>query len=168
MFRTLKHSGHTLPSKATRVSHSLNPLQKGRGARSGLCGAVRDMVNHESLVKDAIIYATQHGLVYGLGPPHPEVGVVHAPLSVLPVIFPRGRFVQAKKVMPLFNELIDRVSQDEPFLEETLAAAAREDEFTARLLQAPCALAPLSGLTRHSSSPPGPTGTPIGLGDSSF
>ncbi|MEW5313017.1 MAG: hypothetical protein WDW38_004612 [Sanguina aurantia] len=91
----------------------------------------------DELVKDSVVWANQHGLVVALNSKEasvPELAVVHAPLSALPVSFPRERFLQAKAVMPLFNELVDAVARDERYLEATLESAARFDEFTARLL----------------------------------
>lgn len=41
---------------------------------------------------------------------------------------------QAKAAMTVFNTLIDRVAADEAYLAATLANAAQQDEFTARLL----------------------------------
>lgn len=65
---------------------------------------------------------------------NPDMAIIHAPLSCLPVSFPKDRFLQAKAVMPLFNRLVDRVAADEEYLEKTLSAAAQFDDFTHRLL----------------------------------
>ncbi|GAX73563.1 hypothetical protein CEUSTIGMA_g1014.t1 [Chlamydomonas eustigma] len=92
----------------------------------------------ESIVQDAIVWANQHGLVVALKDKafvNPECATVHVPLAALPVAFPEERFLQAKAVMPLFNRVIDRVAADEAYLERTLAAAAKFDDFTRRLLQ---------------------------------
>ncbi|GBF95516.1 glutathione synthetase [Raphidocelis subcapitata] len=90
-----------------------------------------------SLADDAIVWASQHGLVVGLGAPPasaPACALVHAPLSVLPVAFPEARFEQAVGCMQLFSGLVDAVARDEDYLEQTLAQAAAFDDFTARLL----------------------------------
>jgi hypothetical protein len=42
---------------------------------------------------------------------------------------------QAKAAMPLFNQLVDAVAADEAYLTTTLAPAAAQDSFTARLLR---------------------------------
>ena len=55
---------------------------------------------------------------------------VHAPLSVLPVPFPRASFEKAKAAMRIFNRLIDRVSRDGAYLKATLQAASEFDDFT--------------------------------------
>eukprot|EP00798_Chlamydomonas_sp_ICE-L_P025589 gene25589-11242_t len=84
----------------------------------------------EQLVEDAVVWANQHGLDFV----HPEKAVIHAPVALSPVEFPKARFLQAKRLMPLLNTLVDRVAADEAYLETTLYQAAKYDEFTARLL----------------------------------
>lgn len=91
-----------------------------------------------ALVQDMVTWSNQHGLVVALKDPaytNPEMAVIHAPLACMPVPFPRQRFLQAKAVMPIFNQMVDRVASDEAYLENTLAAAATFDEFTKQLLQ---------------------------------
>ncbi len=66
----------------------------------------------------------------GLGDDGRPRAAVHAPISVLPVPFPRDSFEKAKKAMQIFNTLIDRVSRDGAYLRSTLRAAAEFDEFT--------------------------------------
>ncbi|KXZ48946.1 hypothetical protein GPECTOR_24g236 [Gonium pectorale] len=65
---------------------------------------------------------------------NPDFAVIHAPLSLLPVPYPRARFELAQKVQPLFNSLVDAVAADEAYLEAVLRPAAAHDAFTARLL----------------------------------
>lgn len=89
------------------------------------------------LVDDAVVWANQHGLVVALKDPafvNPEAAIIHAPLALTPVPYPRARFELAQKVMPLFNSLVDAVAADEPYLRRVLGAAAQHDAFTARLL----------------------------------
>lgn len=58
-----------------------------------------------------------------------------APLSLLPNPYPATAFANAQKLAPLFNELVELVSRDAAFLEETLGGAvADSDPFTAHLL----------------------------------
>ena len=69
--------------------------------------------------------------VVGLGRDDvPSVGIVHAPLAVMPMPFPRASFMKAKRAATVFNKLIDRVSLDAQYLQSTLAAAAKFDHFT--------------------------------------
>lgn len=51
----------------------------------------------------------------------PGVGLVHAPISLLPTLFPESCWKQACEVAPIFNELIDRVSLDAEFIQESLS-----------------------------------------------
>ena len=59
-----------------------------------------------------------------------------APMSLLPNAYPKEAFAQAQMVAPAFNELVDRVSRDADFLEETLGGGVSDtDPFTAKILQ---------------------------------
>ena len=71
----------------------------------------------------------------GLGDESRPRAAVHAPISVLPVPFPRDSFEKAKKAMQIFNTLIDRVSRDGAYLRSTLRAAAEYDDFTVSFTQ---------------------------------
>lgn len=88
----------------------------------------------QELVDLAVVWASQHGLIVGAGIADKPLATIHAPLTVLPTQFPRGSFAKAKAAMQLFNTLIDRVSQDEEYLQTTLRPAAEYDDFTAKLL----------------------------------
>ncbi|GAQ79430.1 glutathione synthetase [Klebsormidium nitens] len=92
-----------------------------------------------ALVQDALIWCSLHGLLVGdkdgkNSGVTPGVGLVHAPVSLLPTPFPRPLFEQAVEVAPIFNELVDKVSQDSEFLFSTLERARKTDSFTAGLL----------------------------------
>lgn len=132
--------------------------------------ALDDPAALEALVEDAVVWASQHGLVRGIGcwaerlyegqscrhvaapnhhclpPPNrqlrslaqlvgaglaePACAAVHAPLALLPVPYPRATFLRAKAAALAFNAMVDAVARDEAYLQEVLAAAAQEDEFT--------------------------------------
>ena len=64
---------------------------------------------------------------------------MHAPVSVLPVPFPRESFEKAKAAMQIFNKLIDRVSRDGAYLRNTLQAASNFDDFTVSTTSSPIA-----------------------------
>ena len=58
-----------------------------------------------------------------------------APMSLLPNAYPKEAFAQAKSVATAFNELVDRVSRDSEFLEQTLGGGVAEhDLFTSKIL----------------------------------
>jgi glutathione synthetase len=59
-----------------------------------------------------------------------------APMSLLPNAYPQKAFAQAVEVAPAFNELVDRVSRDAVFLEETLGGGVSlMDPYTAKILK---------------------------------
>ncbi|KAI5081753.1 hypothetical protein GOP47_0001496 [Adiantum capillus-veneris] len=64
----------------------------------------------------------------------PGTGLVHAPLSLLPSSFYTRHFKQAVELGPLFNKLVDDISRDDKFLQESLSRTREADAFTARLL----------------------------------
>jgi len=51
----------------------------------------------------------------------PGVGLVHAPIALLPMPFPQKQWRQASELAPIFNELVDRVSLDTDFLQHSLS-----------------------------------------------
>ncbi|NWZ89571.1 GSHB synthetase, partial [Nesospiza acunhae] len=61
--------------------------------------------------------------------------VNYAPFTLLPSAVPRALFEQAYAVQQDFNLLVDAVSQNKEFLEQTLASAIKVDDFTARLFR---------------------------------
>ena len=68
--------------------------------------------------------------VVGLGLEDPACAVCHAPLTVLPTPFPSDSFAKAKRAMTVFNYVMDSVSRDADYLQQTLKAAAQHDDFT--------------------------------------
>ncbi|KAL7205085.1 hypothetical protein ACSBR2_018078 [Camellia fascicularis] len=93
----------------------------------------------QSLVYDSLVWSSLHGLVVGdknvqRSGTVPGVGMVHAPFSLLPMSFPESQWRQACELAPIFNELVDRVSLDANFLQESLSRTKKADAFTSRLL----------------------------------
>ncbi|CAN1232850.1 Glutathione synthetase, chloroplastic [Linum perenne] len=95
------------------------------------------------MVYDALVWSSLHGLVVGdrsvqvcslRSGTVPGVGMVHAPISLLPTAFPESQWKLACEVAPIFNELVDRVSLDGKFLQESLSRTKKVDGFTSRLL----------------------------------
>ena len=58
-----------------------------------------------------------------------------APISLLPNAFPRSEFERVQKVGPVFNILVEKISQNEKFLQDTLEGVVEADPFTAKLLE---------------------------------
>ncbi|XP_021278111.1 glutathione synthetase, chloroplastic [Herrania umbratica] len=88
---------------------------------------------------DALVWSSLHGLVVGdrnfqRSGQVPGVGMVHAPIALLPMSFPKSHWKQACELAPIFNELIDRISLDGKFLQDSLSRTKKVDAFTSRLL----------------------------------
>ncbi|PSS10160.1 Glutathione synthetase [Actinidia chinensis var. chinensis] len=93
----------------------------------------------QSMVYDALVWSSLHGLVVGdrniqRSGKVPGVGMVHAPFALLPMSFPESHWRQACELAPIFNELVDRVSLDGEFLQDSLSRTKKVDAFTSRLL----------------------------------
>lgn len=125
------------PSRRTSTSNNNRySLYTMSSKQSSLLDDVAaDPVTITNLVEDAIAWCSQHGLVYGAGLSDLPVATVPAPVSLLPVAYPRATFEKAKRAATAFNTMIDAVSRDDDYLQTTLRSAARHDDFTARLLQ---------------------------------
>ncbi|XP_068497955.1 glutathione synthetase, chloroplastic-like [Phaseolus vulgaris] len=96
-----------------------------------------------TIAYDALVWSSLHGLVVGDYSSQgsgsvPGVGLVHAPFALLPTPFPQNQWRQASELAPIFNELVDRVSLDAPFLQHALSRTKEADEFTSRLLDIHC------------------------------
>ncbi|GAB2292238.1 Glutathione synthetase [Dionaea muscipula] len=63
---------------------------------------------------DVVNYLQRSGTV-------PAVGMVHAPFSLRLMPFPESHWNQACELAPTFNELIDRVSLDGKFFQDSLS-----------------------------------------------
>ncbi|VVB15268.1 unnamed protein product [Arabis nemorensis] len=93
----------------------------------------------QKLVFDALVWSSLHGLVVGdktyqKSGKVPGVGMMHAPIALLPTPFPEIYWKQACDVAPIFNELVDRVSLDGKFIQDSLSRTKKVDIFTSRLL----------------------------------
>uniref|UniRef100_A0A0E0RFN2 Glutathione synthetase n=1 Tax=Oryza rufipogon TaxID=4529 RepID=A0A0E0RFN2_ORYRU len=129
------------PARCAAAVGTAAPKVEGGGRRSSEQGqlAVAPARLVDELVEEALVWSSQHGLVVG-DKNHPRsgkapgVGLLHAPFALLPMSFSKVYWDQAVELAPLFNELVDRVSLDGDFLQETLARTKEVDSFTGRLL----------------------------------
>jgi hypothetical protein len=87
----------------------------------------------------ATTYALAHGLLYlpvaDVQPPAPA-SAIHAPFTLFPTLFPRSKFLLAKKLQPLYNVLYARIAADEKFLDEVMGSVdgiGKTDRFTGQL-----------------------------------
>lgn len=137
------HSRRTLGTRSlnkfsTRIYCQMAAPLREHGAQdreSLLEGIVHDSAALIDLVEDAVSWCNHHGLVYGAGISDLPVATVPAPISLIPVPFPKKSFLGAKRAATAFNTLADAVSRDDEYLHRVLAPAARYDPFTARLLE---------------------------------
>ncbi|KAG0243011.1 hypothetical protein BGX31_011327 [Mortierella sp. GBA43] len=89
----------------------------------------------------ALDFALSHGLVIRPPPPTSKdsntivaaEGVINAPVSLFPTPFPRNAFNNAIKIQPLFNQLVQDISEDDAFLKEVMESLSSVDEFVKRL-----------------------------------
>lgn len=93
----------------------------------------------QRLIYDSLVWSSLHGLLVGdksvkRSGTVPGVGMVHAPFALLPMSFPESHWRQACDLAPIFNELVDCVSLDAEFIQETLSRTKKVDTFTSRLL----------------------------------
>ncbi|EJU03074.1 glutathione synthase [Dacryopinax primogenitus] len=84
-------------------------------------------------------WAMSHGLVYRPpanppSEPHPSTSrVIHAPFTLFPSPLPRTLYELGRKLQPLYNALYARVALDVPWLEKTMGAVAKVDDFQLQL-----------------------------------
>ncbi|CAI7801155.1 unnamed protein product [Closterium sp. NIES-53] len=94
----------------------------------------------QGMVDESLVWSSLNGLVVGDQTVEdsgsvPGSGLIPAPVTLLPTPFPAHHFHRAMELAPLFNALVDAVSQDSDFLQSTLTSAGRSDSFTAGLLR---------------------------------
>ncbi|XP_042518440.1 glutathione synthetase, chloroplastic-like [Macadamia integrifolia] len=146
----LQKSHGTMKSESSSFSSSYVNLDSGKcgeektldwSSTTSMIYDLRDINPDlfQQLVYDALVWSSLHGLVVGDKSVQrsgmvPGLGLVHAPFALLPTFFPQIHWQQACELAPLFNELIDRVSLDGKFLQESLSRTKKVDAFTSRLL----------------------------------
>ncbi|XP_072259299.1 glutathione synthetase [Pyxicephalus adspersus] len=99
-----------------------------------------DVFSKPQLLKEVAPIAVDTALLQGVimrtkESPNSSDVVNFAPFTLLPSPVPRSLFEQAKSVQEDFNLLVDRLSQNPTFLEQTLASAMKVDDFIERLFK---------------------------------
>ncbi|VVA12758.1 Hypothetical predicted protein [Prunus dulcis] len=135
--RIMAQPSQVLPLQGGKVE--VGETQEGSGTRPLLDFHGIDQELVEKIVYDALVWSCLHGLVVGdksvqRSGKVPGVGMVHAPFALLPMPFPESHWKQACELAPIFNELVDRVSLDAKFLQDSLSRTKKADAFTSRLL----------------------------------
>jgi glutathione synthetase len=91
----------------------------------------------EQLAAQATSYASANGVQVEKKHAETTKGTYFecAPMSLLPNAYPRSAFDQAQTLAPAFNLLVDRISRNGDFLQQTLGGGVADaDPFTAKLL----------------------------------
>ncbi|XP_010550964.1 PREDICTED: glutathione synthetase, chloroplastic [Tarenaya hassleriana] len=132
------------PRNLSTHLRNLTPLRSGRALEMELQKPVFEVDRFDDelvqkMVYDALVWSSLHGLVVGdrgseKSGKVPGIGLVHAPFALLPTPFPESHWKQACDVAPIFNELVDRVSLDGQFIQDSLSRTKKVDAFTSRLL----------------------------------
>ncbi|XP_054029644.1 glutathione synthetase [Dryobates pubescens] len=99
-----------------------------------------DVLRDAPAIREAAAVAVDAALLQGVlmrteGEPNASDVVNFAPFTLLPSPVPRALFQQAYAVQQDFNLLVDAISQNKEFLEQTLASTIKADDFTARLFR---------------------------------
>ncbi|XP_053705678.1 glutathione synthetase-like [Synchiropus splendidus] len=103
-------------------------------------GTAAEVLDNPQLVQDLAADAKDLALLKGLlmrtyEAPNASELVTYVPFTLFPTPLPKALYHQAVAVQPLFNTLVDKISQDSDFLQEALASTIAVDEFTARLFR---------------------------------
>lgn len=115
----------SLVSPLNGIKVGVRETQEGSSTRPiNVDGIDQELV--EKMVYDALVWSSINGLVVGdrsvqRSSTVPGVGMVHAPFALLPMPFPESQLKQAYELAPIFNELVDRVSLDAKFLQDSLS-----------------------------------------------
>ncbi|RMB95600.1 hypothetical protein DUI87_27710 [Hirundo rustica rustica] len=105
-----------------------------------MAAAWQDVLRDAAAVREAAAVAVDAALLAGVlmrtgEQPHASDVVNYAPFTLLPSAVPQDLFEQAYAVQQDFNLLVDAISQNKEFLEQTLASTIKVDDFTARLFR---------------------------------
>ncbi|XP_004135633.1 glutathione synthetase, chloroplastic [Cucumis sativus] len=129
-------SSQVLPLKCSKAGE-FDTQAKSLRTMADVHGIDRELL--QEMVYDALVWSSLHGLVVGdksvkRSGEVPGVGLSHSPIALLPGLFPGTHWNQACELSSIFNELVDRVSMDGKFLQESLSRTKKGDAFTSRLL----------------------------------
>eukprot|EP01063_Lacrimia_lanifica_P007851 TRINITY_DN15033_c0_g1_i2.p1 TRINITY_DN15033_c0_g1~~TRINITY_DN15033_c0_g1_i2.p1 ORF type:complete len:485 (+),score=177.56 TRINITY_DN15033_c0_g1_i2:76-1530(+) len=92
--------------------------------------AVNAALLSKEAVERAVLFCVTNGITTAT-----KDGFHHCPVMAAPTPFPKKQFERARAAQPAFNKLVDGVSRDFAFLEETLGATAKADPFTGKLYE---------------------------------
>ncbi|XP_058418827.1 glutathione synthetase isoform X3 [Diceros bicornis minor] len=101
---------------------------------TGWGSLLQDEQQLEELARQAVDRALAEGVLLRTAREPSSSNVVsYAPFTLFPSLVPSALLEQAYAVQMDFNLLVDAVSQDAAFLEQTLSSTIKRDDYTARL-----------------------------------
>ncbi|XP_029772671.1 glutathione synthetase [Suricata suricatta] len=101
---------------------------------TGWGSLLQDEQQLEELARQAVDRALAEGVLLRTSQEPSSSDVVsYAPFTLFPSLVPSSLLEQAYAVQMDFNMLVDAVSQNAAFLEQTLSSTIKRDNFTARL-----------------------------------
>jgi len=86
----------------------------------------------EMLMREANDWAVAHGLL--MAHKTADGQFEHAPISLEATPYPQQQYIRAVQLAPVFNTLVENISQQPEWLLETLAPVEGHDKFTSQLL----------------------------------
>ncbi|XP_060914352.1 glutathione synthetase [Labrus mixtus] len=103
-------------------------------------GIQEDVMLNTALIKELADVAKDEALLQGVlmrikETPNSSELATYAPFTLFPTPVPKAVFLQALAVQTHYNTLVDKISQDPDFLQESLASTVAVDDFTARLFR---------------------------------
>lgn len=103
-------------------------------------GIPDEVMMNAALIKELADVAKDAALLQGVlmrikETPNSSELVTYAPFTLFPTPVPKAVFLQALAVQTHYNTLVDKISQDQDFLQEALASTVEVDDFTARLFR---------------------------------
>ncbi|KAI3794567.1 hypothetical protein L1987_37199 [Smallanthus sonchifolius] len=111
----LKSSTNSPPKCRSSSIHEIKTNKSTNPLKTAMSNPHTELL--QKLVHDALVWSSLYGLVVGdrsveRSGSVPGVGMVHAPIALLPNSFPEVQWNQACELAPVFNELVDLVSLD--------------------------------------------------------
>ncbi|KAG5186256.1 glutathione synthase [Tribonema minus] len=88
-----------------------------------------------ALTEYALGWSSVNGLGMGVKDPAGLWTTTHLPFCLMPNALPRREFEKARRLAPLYNELVDAISRDAEWLEGVLRDVVEGDPFTHELLK---------------------------------
>eukprot|EP00004_Rigifila_ramosa_P001613 TRINITY_DN1157_c0_g1_i2.p1 TRINITY_DN1157_c0_g1~~TRINITY_DN1157_c0_g1_i2.p1 ORF type:complete len:318 (-),score=72.92 TRINITY_DN1157_c0_g1_i2:571-1485(-) len=93
----------------------------------------QEVVTSDAALAELGQRAAMFAQMHGISMKKKDGTVSHAPIALLPAVFPQQLFDLAYRLGPAFNVLVDRIASDHEFLCQVTESIAGADQFTGRL-----------------------------------